>query len=94
MNFIRFHRTDSLELAVFQPQIEKNLGIDYHAGIKYRPYLNENVVIFAGASLFRPGAGFTSIYESNCKPDGVVKCGLEQGNKTLFNLFATIKFQY
>jgi hypothetical protein len=94
MNFIRFHRTESLQLADFQPEIEKNLGIDYHAGIKYRPYLNENIVIFAGASLFRPGAAFTSIYESNCKPDGPVKCGLEQGNKTLFNLFATIKFQY
>jgi hypothetical protein len=94
INFIRFHHTESLELAVFQPQIEKFLGIDFSSGFKYRPYLNDNIVFFFGASVFRPGAGFTSIYDNGCNPAGPAKCGSETGNKTLFNLFTTIKFQY
>jgi len=94
INFVSFSHTEPLVLGIFQPQIEKNLGIDLSTGIKYRPYLNDNIVIFSGVSLFRPGAAFTSIYESNCKPAGPLKCGTETGNKTLFNLFATIKFTY
>jgi len=94
VNFIKFHHTEVLELGVFQPQIEKFLGTDYSAAIKYRPYLNDNFIIFSGISVFQPGAGFTSIFESNCKPAGQLNCGVETGNKTLFSLFATVKFQY
>jgi hypothetical protein len=94
LNFLRFATTASLVQGIFQPQIEKNLGIDFSTGIKYRPYLNDNIIIFSGFSLFRPGAGFTSIFDTNCKPNGPVQCGKETGNKTLFNLFATIKFTY
>jgi hypothetical protein len=94
INFIRFATTESLELALFQPQIEKFLGIDYHVGLRYRPKLNDNWVIYSGVSLFKSGAAFTSIFESNCKPDGPVFCGKEQGNKTLFNLFAQVIFKY
>ncbi|MEW6730625.1 MAG: hypothetical protein AB1489_04740, partial [Acidobacteriota bacterium] len=94
VNFLRFHRTESLEKILFQPFIEKNIGSEYNAAIKYRPYLNDNIIIQAGMLVFRPGAGFTSIYDSNCLPDGQLTCGNETGNKTLFNLFATIKFTY
>jgi hypothetical protein len=94
INFVRFHHTEALELAIFQPQIEKFLGIDYHLGVKYRPILSDNIQIYTGISAFKPGAAFTSIYESNCKPNGPLKCGIETGNKVLFNLFATIKLQY
>lgn len=94
VNFIRFAATESLELALFQPKIEKYFGLDMSTGIKYRPILTENIVIFSGISAFKPGAGFTSIYESNCKPAGPLECGKETGNKTLFNLFATVKITY
>lgn len=94
INFIRFAKTESLELAVFQPQIEKNLGIDYHFGFKYRPYLSNNIVIMTGFSIFRPGAGFTSIFSSNCNPAGPANCGLNTGDKTLFNLFGSVHFTY
>jgi len=94
VNFLRFATTEPLELAIFQPRIEKSLGIDFSTGLKYRPYLNDNIVIFSGISAFRTGAGFTSIYDAGCKPAGPLQCGKETGNKTLFNLFATIKFTY
>lgn len=94
VNLIRFMRTEPLELALFQPNIEKYLGTDYHVGMRYRPYLSENFVIFTGFSAFQPGQGFKSIYTSNCKPTGQLLCGTETGNKILFNVFATIKFTY
>jgi len=94
LNFVQFHHTEPLELALFQPQIEKFFGIDYSSGFKYRPKLNDNIVIFFGASVFRPGAAYTSIFESNCNPNGPANCGSQTGNKTLFNLFTSIKFQY
>ncbi len=94
VNFISFAATQPLVLGAYQPQIEKNLGVDFSTGIKYRPILTENIVIFSGVSAFRPGAGFTSIFDQNCKPAGPLECGKETGNKTLFNLFATVKINY
>jgi hypothetical protein len=94
VNFLSFATTAPLTIGIFQPQIEKSLGTDFSTGIKYRPLLNDNIIIFSGFSAFRPGAGFTSIYETGCKPNGPLQCGKETGNKTLFNLFATIKFTY
>jgi hypothetical protein len=94
VNFVNFAATQPLVLGDFQPEIEKSFGTDLSAGIKYRPYLNDNIIVFSGISVFRPGAAFTSIFESNCKPNGPLFCGIETGNKTLFNLFTTIKFTY
>ncbi len=94
VNYLRFAATEPLELALFQPKIEHSLGLDMSTGIKYRPILTENIVIFSGVSIFRPGRGFTSIYDTNCKPNGPLECGKETGNKTLFNLFATVKITY
>jgi hypothetical protein len=94
VNFLSFATTAPLTIGIFQPKIEKSLGIDFSTGIKYRPLLNDNIIIFSGFSGFRPGAGFTSIYDAGCKPAGPLQCGKETGNKTLYNLFATIKFTY
>ncbi|MBL8149753.1 MAG: hypothetical protein JNN15_07480 [Blastocatellia bacterium] len=93
VNFIRFNTTEALELAIFQPRIEKYVGTDYNVGVRYRPYLNENIVIFSGIAAFQPGEGFRSIYTSNCTP-GRLQCGTEKGSKMLFNLFTTVKLTY
>lgn len=94
VNFIRFAHTEPLELALFQPKIEKFLGVDSSIGLRYRPILNDNIVIFSGFSIFTPGAGFTSIYDTNCLPNGQVQCGTETGNKTQYSFFGSIKFVY
>ena len=62
--------------------------------IRRAPLHTENIVIFSGFSALRPGAGFTSIYESNCKPAGLPECGKDNSSKTLFNIFATVKITY
>ncbi|MBL8195996.1 MAG: hypothetical protein JNM06_19550 [Blastocatellia bacterium] len=94
VNFLSFAAPQALEQALAQPFIEKNLGVDFSTGIKYRPILTENIVIFSGVSAFRPGAGFSSIFSQNCKPAGPLECGTETGNKTLFNIFATVRITY
>ncbi|MBL8186774.1 MAG: hypothetical protein JNK38_02135 [Acidobacteria bacterium] len=90
-NYLRFNRTEPLELALFQPAIRHEIGHDLGVGFIYRPLLNENIVIVGGASGLRPGVGFTDIFSSNCNglPRG---CGA--GAPTLWAAFVTVKFVY
>jgi hypothetical protein len=61
-NYLEFAKTEVLKTVLFQEGIEKAIGFDYSAGIQYRPWLNDNVVITAGASFFQPGKGFKNIF--------------------------------
>jgi hypothetical protein len=90
-NYLRFNRTESLELVLFQNAIRHEIGHDLGVGFIYRPLLNENIVIVAGASGLRPGVGFTDIYTSNC--DGTPQgCGARR--PTLWSTFMNVKFVY
>jgi hypothetical protein len=90
-NYLRFNRTEPLELTLMQPAVRHEIGHDLGVGFIYRPLLNENIVIVGGASGLRPGVGFTDIFSSNCNgtPTG---CGA--GPPTLWAAFITIKFVY
>ena len=61
VNVLRFQHTDVLEALLFQSHIDRAIGVDANAGVEYRPWLNDNVVITAGASVFAPSAGFRNI---------------------------------
>ena len=77
-NFMRFDRTEPLELVLFQSPIHHNIGEEFDLGAKYRPPLTENIVLTFGASVFQPGHGFQDIYTK----------------RTLFSAFADLKFQF
>jgi hypothetical protein len=62
-NYIRLDTTKPLEAILFQGNIHKTIGTDLSIGLKYRPYLNNNVVIVGGAAALIPGQGFKDIYE-------------------------------
>lgn len=62
-NYIRFDATESLEAILFQGNIHKSLGTDLSIGLRYRPFLNQNVVIVGGTAVLLPGQGFKDIYE-------------------------------
>ena len=64
-NYIRFDAVQSVEAILFQGNIHKELGTDLSIGLRYRPLLNQNVVIVGGSALFLPGRGFKDIYESD-----------------------------
>ncbi len=78
VNFLRFDRTEPLELVLFQAPIRHNIGVDYGAGVQYRPPLTENITLTGGAAALRPGRGFKDIYTG----------------RTLFSLFANLRFQF
>jgi hypothetical protein len=63
VNFIRLGNTAPIEALLFQDGIHRTLGTDVSVGLRWRPFLNQNVVIAGGAAGFKPGAGFRDIYE-------------------------------
>jgi hypothetical protein len=63
-NYLRFDQTDPLQLLLFQSRIDREIGWDLNAGLRYRPFLNNNVVALLGFAVFIPGKGFKDIYES------------------------------
>src|SRR5487761_78051 len=77
-NFMRFDRTEPLELVLFQSPIHHNIGEEFDLGAKYRPPLTENIVLTFGGSVLQPGRGFQDIYTK----------------RTLFSAFADLRFQF
>ncbi|MGB7024574.1 MAG: carboxypeptidase-like regulatory domain-containing protein [Candidatus Acidiferrales bacterium] len=77
-NFMRFDRTEPLELVLFESPIHHNIGEEFDLGAKYRPPLTENIVLTFGGSVFEPGRGFQDIYTK----------------RTLFSAFANLRFRF
>jgi hypothetical protein len=63
-NYIRLDAVESVEQVLFQEGISHEIGTDLSAGVRYRPFLSNNVVIVGGAAVLLPGQGFEDIYES------------------------------
>ena len=61
VSFLQFDKTDVLERVLFQSEIDKVIGLDYSVGFQWRPWLNDNIIITTGASVFTPGDGFKNI---------------------------------
>lgn len=100
-NYLRFHRTESLEYILFQPHIRHEIGWDYSVGVAYRPLLINNVTLTFGAATLKPGRGFRDIYttaNSNCPPNLSDFCTADNTvinpSKPLFSLFGQVKFVF
>jgi carboxypeptidase family protein len=77
-NYLRFDRTEPLELVLFQRPIDHGIGTDFGVGVEYRPPLTENIVLRGGASALVPADGVKQLYNG----------------QTLFSLFANVRFQF
>lgn len=64
-NHLRFDSTEALKLVLFQSAVDREIGWDVSAGARWRPYLNQNVVVVGGVAAFLPGQGFKDIYEDD-----------------------------
>lgn len=64
-NYLRFDAVEPLEEVLSQGNIHKDIGTDLSAGLRYRPFLSNNVVILGGAAVLLPGKGFKDIYEND-----------------------------
>lgn len=63
-NYIRFDAVEPLEEVLFQGDIHKDLGTDLSAGLRYRPFLSNNIAIVGGIATLIPGKAFEDIYET------------------------------
>jgi hypothetical protein len=61
VSLVRFQATETLRRLLFQDNVSRAAGVDYSLGAQYRPWLNDNVVLTAGVSLFTPGTGFKQL---------------------------------
>jgi hypothetical protein len=98
-NYLRFHRTESLEYLIFQNRIRHDIGWDLSLGVTYRPLLINNIQLTFGASTLKPRRGFRDIYTDrtrNCPPNVPDYCTSDNvvinPNKPLYALFAQVKF--
>jgi len=62
-NHLDFDTTETLELVLFQSDIDREIGWDLSLGARWRPFLNNNFVVLGGISALLPGDGFAGIYE-------------------------------
>ena len=100
-NYLRFHRTESLEYILFQPHIRHEIGWDYSLGVAYRPLLINNVTLTFGAATLKPGRSFRDIYtnaKSDCPENLREFCTADNTiinpSKPLFSLFGQVKFVF
>ena len=89
-NYLWFDKTEPLKTLLFQSVLERSIGVDWGAGVIYRPLLNENIVITTGITGLLPARGFNLIYGSD--PCGVSGCGAS--SRKLFNGFVNVKLTY
>lgn len=101
VNYLRFHRTESLEYVLFQPHIRHEIGWDYSVGVAYRPLLINNVTLTFGAATLKPGRGFRDSYtnaSSDCPANVSEFCTADNTvinpSKPLFSLFGQVKFVF
>ena len=101
VNYLCFHRTESLEYILFQPNIRHEIGWDFSLGVAYRPFLTNNFTLTFGGATLKTGRGFRDIYTNAtsdcpanlrdfCTPDNTII----NPSKPLFNLFVQAKFVF
>ena len=98
-NYLRFHRTEPLELVLFQNRIRHDIGFDYSLGVAYRPFLINNFTMTFGAATLQTGRGFRDIFTDanrNCPPGVEDFCQPDviSPKKALYNLFAQVKLVF
>jgi len=76
--YLQFDNTSSIQYILQDGRIRKDIGLDLSLGLEYRPFLNNNVIINAGAACLVPGNGFKDIYTS----------------ETLYSLFISTTLTY
>lgn len=77
--YLQFDSTDTIKVAEHDDRlVDRDIGIDYSAGVQYRPLLNNNIIINAGATFLTPFAEFKKVYQSD----------------TLYATFVSLTFTY
>jgi hypothetical protein len=87
-NYLRFHHTEPLEALLQKRDVSKEIGFDFGAGVRLRPFLNENAIIDLGYSSLVTGTGFKNIYGANCVGTSCIT------GSVLHSVFMRLKLTY
>lgn len=95
-NWMRFHRTSSLEYVLFDNKIRHEIGYDLSVGAVYRPFLINNLTFTFGGNMFFAGKGFRDVYtdrSQNCPVPNFCTPGPQIVNpsKPQYSLFSQVK---
>ena len=63
-NKLLFAKTAPIEALLFQDRVRKDLGWDLSLGVRWRPFLIDNLIVNVGGATFIGGNGFRDIYQS------------------------------
>ncbi|HYE13555.1 MAG TPA: hypothetical protein VD968_03830 [Pyrinomonadaceae bacterium] len=64
LSYLRFARPNSLRQLTGDSGIDGGIGTDLSAGVKFRPFLNENLFIVAGGAVLFPHGGYARMIGS------------------------------
>jgi len=93
-NYLRFHRTESLEYILLQPRVRHDIGYDLSLGVVYRPLLINNITFTFGGSMFFAGKGFRDVYTDrnrNCPIPNFCQGDVVNPSKLQYSLFSQVK---
>lgn len=93
-NYLRFHRTESLEYVLLQPRVRHEIGGDLSLGVIYRPWLINNVTFTFGGNILLPGKGFKDIFTDagrNCPIPNFCTGDAINPSKPQYSLFSQMK---
>lgn len=93
-NYLRFHRTQSLEYTLFQPNVRREIGYDLSLGVVYRPLLINNLTFTFGGNMFFAGKGFKDIFTDgprNCPIPNFCTADVPNPSKPQYTLFSQMK---
>lgn len=96
-NYLRFHRTESLEYVLFQPGVRHEIGYDLSLGVIYRPLLINNITFTFGGNLFLAGRGFRDVYtdrQRNCPIPNFCTGVVPNPSKPQYSLFSQMKLVF
>lgn len=86
-HYLRFHRTGALSERVGRA-IGQEIGIELGTSVRYRPLLNENVILGAGVAGLLPGSGFEDLEPLLCSTPGCA------GSGDLWNAYVRLELAY
>jgi hypothetical protein len=64
LNYLMFMETDAIATALLTKDIDREIGWDLSFGVEYRPFLTENLKLFAGLGMLFAGDGLKDIYRT------------------------------
>ena len=95
-NKLRFHHPETLQAVLFQDRVRSDLGWDLSAGIRWRPFLIDNIIVNIGGATLIGGDGFKDIYQSHeftFGPNGLEKRSNSR-NHILYSGFLSVTLAY